>query len=78
MFGDVRRVSEEFLKVYLSAVNGVDIYKVLVRLRMYLSVQAFYGAPNAQDRQKSTHLTLLKPQNTKIQALQKTLGLCTF
>ena len=71
MFGDVRRVSEEFLKVYLSAVNGVDIYKVLVRLRMYLSVQALYGAPNAiyQDRQKSTHLTLLKPQNTKIQAL---------
>ena len=71
MFGDARRVSEEFLKVYLSAVNGVDIYKVLVRLRMYLSVQALYGAPNAiyQDRQKSTHLTLLKPQNTKIQAL---------
>ena len=63
MFGDARRVSEEFLKVYLSAVNGVDIYKVLVRLRMYLSVQALYGAPNAiyQDRQKSTHLTLLKP-----------------
>ena len=71
MFGDARRVSEEFLKVYLSAVNGVDIYKVLVRLRMYLSVQALYGAPNAiyQDRQKSKHLTLLKPQNTKIQAL---------
>ena len=71
MFGDARRVSEEFLKVSLSAVNGVDIYKVLVRLRMYLSVQALYGAPNAiyQDRQKSTHLTLLKPQNTKIQAL---------
>ena len=71
MFGDVRRVSEEFLKVYLSAVNGVDIYRVLVRLRMYLSVQPFYGAPNAiyQARQKSTHLTLLKPENTKIQAL---------
>ena len=72
MFGDARRVSEEFLKVSLSAVNGVDIYKVLVRLGMYFSVvQAFCGTPNAiyQDRQKSKHLTLLKPQNTKIQAL---------
>ena len=71
MFGDVRGISEEFLKVYLSAVYGVDVYKVLVRLRMYLSVQPLYGAPNAiyQDRQKSTHLTLFKPQNTEIQAV---------
>ena len=49
------RVSEEFLKVYLSAVKEVDIHKVLVRLRMYLSVQAFYGAPNAISGQAKIH-----------------------
>ena len=64
MSGDVGRVSEEFLKGYLSAVYGH------VHLRVYLSVQALYGTANALYwksfvRQNSTHLTLLKYQNTK-------------
>ena len=41
-----------------------------MRLRVYMSVQAMYGAGNAQywnnsERQNSMHLTLLKHQNTK-------------
>ena len=41
-----------------------------MRLRVYKSVQALYGAANALywkclKRQNFTHLTLLKPQNTK-------------
>ena len=41
-----------------------------MRLRVYMSVQAMYGAGNAlywndSERQNSMHLTLLKHQNTK-------------
>ena len=43
---------------------------VWMRLSMYRSAQAFYGTANALDlkifvRQNSTHLTVLKHQNTK-------------
>merc|ERR1711894_615964 len=43
---------------------------ILLRLRVYLSVLALYGAANAlywksSERQNSMHLTLLKHQNTK-------------
>ena len=48
----------------------MGVCKVSVHLRVYLSVQALYGTANALYwksfvRQNSTHLTLLKYQNTK-------------
>ena len=48
----------------------MDVCTVSLRLRVYLSVLALYGAANAlywksSERQNSTHLTLLKHQNTK-------------
>ena len=48
----------------------MDVCKVLVHLRVYLSVQALYGTANALywksfGRQNSTHLALLNYQNTK-------------
>ena len=66
--GDVKSVSEEFLKRIW--VLFMDVCTVSLRLRVYLSVLALYGAANAlywksSERQNSTHLTLLKHQNTK-------------
>ena len=48
----------------------MDVIKVWVPLREYLSVQALYDAANAlywkiSERQNSTHLAFLKHQNTK-------------
>ena len=48
----------------------MDVCTILLRLRVYLSVLALYSAENAlywksSKRQNSTHLTLLKHQNTK-------------
>ena len=48
----------------------MDVCTVSLRLRVYLSVLALYGAANAlywksSEKQNSTHLTLLKHQNTK-------------
>ena len=48
----------------------MGVCKVSVHLSVYLSVQALYGTANALYwksfvRQNSTHLTLLKYQNTK-------------
>ena len=48
----------------------MDVVKVWVPLREYLSVQALYDAANAlywkiSERQNSTHLAFLKHQNTK-------------
>ena len=48
----------------------MDVCTVSLRLRVYLSVLALYGAANAlywksSERQNSMHLTLLKHQNTK-------------
>ena len=68
VFGDERRVSEEFLKGY--RVLFMDVVKVWVPLREYLSVQALYDAAIAlhwkiSERQNSTHLAFLKHQNTK-------------
>ena len=66
--GDLGRVFEEFLKGYVRAVYGHE--QGLVHLRVYLSVQAMYCTANALywksfESQNSTHLTLLKHQNTK-------------
>ena len=66
--GDERRVSEDLLKVFMSAVY--DVIKFWVPLREYLSVQALYDAANAlywkiSERRNSTHLAFLKHQNTK-------------
>ena len=48
----------------------MDMIKVWVPLREYLSVQALYDAANAlywkiSERRNSTHLAFLKHQNTK-------------
>ena len=48
----------------------MDLCKVSVHLRVYLSAQALYDTANAIfwksfERPNSTHLTLLKHQNTK-------------
>ena len=48
----------------------MDVIKVWVPPREYLSVQALYDAANAlywkiSERQNSTHLAFLKHQNTK-------------
>ena len=48
----------------------MDVCMISLRLRVHLSVLALYGAANAlywksSERQNSTHLTLLKHQNTK-------------
>ena len=48
----------------------MDVIKVWVPLREYLSVQALYDAANAlywkiSERRNSTHLAFLKHQNTK-------------
>ena len=48
----------------------MDVVKVWVPLREYLSVQALYDAANAlywkiSERRNSTHLAFLKHQNTK-------------
>ena len=48
----------------------MDVCTISLRLRVYLSVMAMYGAGNALSwndsvRQNSMHLTLLKHQNTK-------------
>ena len=48
----------------------MDVVMVWVPLREHLSVQALYDAAIAlywkiSERQNSTHITLLKPQNTK-------------
>ena len=48
----------------------MDVCTVSLRLRVYMSVLALYGAENAIywksfERQNSTHLTLLKHQNTQ-------------
>ena len=48
----------------------MDVCKVLVHLRVLMPVWAFYGEANAVywksfERHNSTHLTLLKHQNTK-------------
>ena len=48
----------------------MDLSKVWMRIRVYESVQALYGVANvlywkSSERQISTHLTVLKPQNTK-------------
>ena len=48
----------------------MDVCTISLRLRVHLSVLALYGAANAlywksSERQNSTHLTLLKHQNTK-------------
>ena len=53
------------------------VYEVWMRLRVFMSVWALYGEANALywktiKRQNSTHLTLLKHQNTKT-ALYKLL-----
>ena len=39
-------MSEQFLKGYLSSVYGRLSVEVWVHLRVYLSVQALYGATN--------------------------------
>ena len=56
-----------------------------MRLRVYMSVQAMYGAENAlywksSERQNSMHLTLLKHQNTKtsLYKLSKNGWVCAF
>ena len=51
-------------------VKCMYVYGVWMCFRVFWSVQALYGAANALywkclKRQNSTHLTLLKPQNTK-------------
>ena len=51
-------------------VKCMYVGRVWMRLSMYRSAQAFYGTANALDlkifvRQNSTHLTVLKHQNTK-------------
>ena len=58
---------------------------VWMRLSMYRSAQAFYGTANALHlkiffRQNSTHLTVLKHQNTKtsLYKLSKNIGLMYF
>ena len=66
--GDVGRVSEEFLRGYLSAVYGC-VYGFVAFEGVY-ECSALYGAANAlywksSERQNSMHLTLLKHQNTK-------------
>ena len=66
--GDVGRVSEEFLKGYLSALYGQ--VKVAVHLKVFLSVLTLYGDANALywksfESQNSTLLALLKHQITK-------------
>jgi len=48
----------------------MDVCTFSLRLRVYLSVLALYGGANAlywksSERQNSTHLTLLKHQNTQ-------------
>ncbi len=63
-----RHITEELheLEVYRTHIAGA----VTERLRVYMSVQAMYGAGNAlywndSERQNSMHLTLLKYPNTK-------------
>ena len=66
--GDVKRVSEEFFKAYLSAVYGC-VYGFVASE----GVSECYGLVwcskcpylKISERQNSTHLTLLKHQNTK-------------
>ena len=66
--GDVKRVSEEFFKAYLSAVYG-RVYGFVASE----GVSECYGLVwcskclylKISERQNSTHLTLLKHQNTK-------------
>ena len=58
------------------------LYEVWMRLRVCMSVQALYGEVSALYRksfesQNSTHLTLLKYQNTKT-ALYELIGLLHF
>ena len=62
--GCLRSFSKGVLELF------IDVCKVSVHLRVFLSVQALYGEANALfwksfKRQNSSHLTLLKHQNTK-------------
>ena len=63
----------------------MDVCTVSLRLRVYMSVLALYGAENAIywksfERQNSMHLTLLKHQNTKtsLYKLSKNGWVCAF
>ena len=63
----------------------MDVCTVSLRLRVYMSVLALYGAANAiywksSERQNSMHLTLLKHQNTKtsLYKLSKNGWVCAF